>query len=304
MAGSGAAARSIDEVAVATVQRRLARLATPPWLHAEIAGRMAERLQLFKVAPRCVVDWSSFLGAGASHLVSTFPHAALMAVEPNSALLERSRQALHTPWWHARRWRAPAPATLLAADPALSIEAQLVWSNMALHGVADPLVLMQRWQRMVSPGGVVMFSCLGPDSVRELTELYAQLQWPAPTLPFVDMHDLGDMLVHAGLADPVMDQEHLTVHWDSASALCNDLRQLGGNVSPERYTGLRTPRWRAALHRALEALRDSSGRLALTFEVVYGHAFKAEAAVVSLSETHVSLEEMRRLVHASRKGRV
>lgn len=303
MTGSGAAARSIDEVAVATVQRRLARSATPPWLHAEIAGRMAERLQLFKTAPRCVVDWSSFLGAGAPQLTAAFPDAALIAVEPHDMLLERSRRALHTPWWHARRWRAPAATAVLAAQ-APSVEAQLVWSNMALHAAADPLALMQRWQRMVSPGGLVMFSCLGPDSLRELTSLYAQMQWPAPTLPFVDMHDLGDMLVHAGLADPVMDQEHLTVHWDSASALCSDLRLLGGNVSPDRYTGLRTPRWRAALHQALEALRDPSGRLALTFEVVYGHAFKAEAEVMAPAVTQVPLEEMRRLVRASRKGRV
>lgn len=300
MTGSSAAVRSIDEVAVATVQRRLARSATPPWLHAEIAGRMAERLQLFKVAPRCVADWSSFLGAGAQHLTAAFPDAALVAVEPHGMLLERSRQALHTPWWHARRWRASAPATLLATAD-VSIEAQLVWSNMALHGEADPLALMQRWQRMLSPGGLVMFSCLGPDSLRELTSLYAQLQWPAPTLPFVDMHDLGDMLVHAGLSDPVMDQEHLTVHWDSASALCSDLRQLGGNVSPDRYTGLRTPRWRQSLHQALESLRDRSGRLALTFEVVYGHAFKAEARKQAPSDTHVSLDEMRRLVRAPRQ---
>lgn len=303
MTGSGAAARSIDEVAVATVHRRLARSATPPWLHTEIAGRMADRLQLFKTAPRCVVDWSSFLGAGAQQLSAAFPEAALMAVDPHVMLRERSRQALHRPWWHARRWRAPAASTLLATEDG-SIEAQLVWSNMALHGEADPLALMQRWQRMLSPGGLVMFSCLGPDSLRELTSLYAQLQWPAPTLPFVDMHDLGDMLVHAGLADPVMDQEHLTVHWDSASALCRDLRQLGGNVSPDRYTGLRTPRWREALYQALEALRDRSGRLALTFEVVYGHAFKAEAAMTAPSDTLVPLEEMRRLVRASRKGRV
>lgn len=303
MAGSGAAARSIDEVAVATVQRRLARSASPPWLHAEVAGRMAERLPLFKAAPRCVVDWSSFLGAGASQLMAAFPDAALVAVDPHAMLLERSRQALHAPWWHARRWRGPAASTLLATEGG-SIEAQLVWSNMALHSEADPLALMQRWQRMLSPGGLVMFSCLGPDSLRELTSLYAQLQWPAPTLPFVDMHDLGDMLVHAGFADPVMDQEHLTVHWDNAAALCRDLRQLGGNVSPDRYTGLRTPRWRETLHQAMEALRDRNGRLALTFEAVYGHAFKAEAAMTVPSDTHVPLEEMRRLVRASRKGRV
>jgi malonyl-CoA O-methyltransferase len=300
MAGSSEATRSIDEAAVATVQRRLARLSAPPWLHAEIAGRMAERLLLFKTAPRRIVDWSSFLGASAQRLMATFPDAALIAVEPSDRLVERSRQFLRAPWWTPRRWTAPTAEVILAsATP--SAEAQLVWANMVLHGVTDPPALMQRWQQMLSPGGFVMFSCLGPDTVRELTSVYARLQWPAPTIAFVDMHDLGDMLVHAGFADPVMDQERLTVHWNSAAALCQDLRLLGGNVSPDRYPGLRTPRWRAALHAALEPLRDSSGRYALTFEIVYGHAFKAEVIASASVETQVPLEEMRRLLRSARK---
>ncbi len=303
MTGGSKATRSIDEAAVAAVQRRLARLSAPPWLHADIAGRMAERLLLFKTPPRRIVDWSSFLGASAQRLTTTFPDAALIAVEPSDILVERSRTALRSPWWTPRRWKAPAAEVILASATPLG-EAQLVWANMALHGVADPPELMQRWQRMLSPGGFVMFSCLGPDTVRELTSLYARLQWPAPTIAFVDMHDLGDMLVHAGFADPVMDQERLTVHWNSAAVLCKDLRLLGGNVSPDRYPGLRTPRWRAALHAALEPLRDSSGRYALTFEIVYGHAFKAELTAPAAAETLVTLEEMRRLLPSSRKSAV
>ena len=299
MAVSSEAMRSIDEAAVAAVQRRLARQTAPPWLHTEIAGRMAERLLLFKTPPRRIVDWSSFLGASAQRLATTFPEAQLIAVEPSDRLVERSRQLLRVPWWTPRRWTAPAAEVILASTtPGV---AQLVWANMVLHGVADPPALMQHWQRLLSPGGFVMFSCLGPDTVCELTALYARLHWPAPTIAFVDMHDLGDMLVHAGFADPVMDQERLTVHWDTASALCKDLRLLGGNVLPDRYPGLRTPRWQAALHAALEPLRDSSGRYALTFEIVYGHAFKAEAKMLAPAETQVSLEEMRRLLPSARK---
>ena len=300
MAGSSEATRSIDEAAVAAVQRRLARQIAPPWLHAEIAGRMAERLLLFKTPPRRIVDWSSFLGAGVQRLTATFPDVALIAVEPSDMLAERSRQLLRAPWWTPRRWTAPA-AEVILASATLPGDAQLVWANMVLHGVVDPPALMQRWQRMLSPGGFVMFSCLGPDTVRELTSVYARLQWPTPTIAFVDMHDLGDMLVHAGFADPVMDQERLTVHWNSASALCEDLRLLGGNVSPDRYPGLRTPRWQATLHKALDALRDSGGRYTLTFEIVYGHAFKADTIASAPAETQVPLEEMRRLLHSARK---
>ncbi len=300
MAVSSEATRSIDEAAVAAVQRRLARQTAPPWLHAEIAGRMAERLLLFKTPPRRIIDWSSFLGASAPRLTATFPNAAMVAIEPCESLLERSRVSLRAPWWTARRWKVPSAEAVLASTTPPE-PAQLVWANMVLHGVADPPALMQRWQRMLSPGGFVMFSCLGPDTVRELTALYARLQWPTPTIAFVDMHDLGDMLVHAGFADPVMDQERLTVHWNSAASLCQDLRLLGGNVSPDRYPGLRTPRWRTALHAALATLRDGSGRYALTFEIVYGHAFKAELPVLAPTETQVPLAEMRRLLKSARK---
>lgn len=300
MAASNEATRSIDEAAVAAVQRRLAQQTAPPWLHAEIAGRMAERLLLFKTPPSRIIDWSSFLGASAQRLTATFPGATLIAVEPSDVLVERSRMSLRSPWWTRKRWTAPAAEVTLVTE-ALSVQAQLVWANMVLHGVADPPALMQRWQRMLLPGGFVMFSCLGPDTLRELTALYARLQWPAPTIAFVDMHDLGDMLVHAGFADPVMDQERLTVHWNSAPALCKDLHLLGGNVSPDRHPGLRTPRWQDALYAALESLRDSSGRYALTFEIVYGHAFRAELTPSVRPETQVPLAEMRRLLQSSRK---
>lgn len=300
MAGSTEAARSIDDTAVAAVQRRLARLPQPPWLHVEIAGRMAERLLLFKAVPRRIVDWSSFLGASAPRLTSMYPDATVVAVEPSLGLLERSRARLQPPWWSPRRWTAPAAEVVLESAPG-PVDAHLIWANMVLHGATDPPALMQRWQRMLAPGGFVMFSCLGPDTVRELTSVYAHLDWPSPTIAFVDMHDLGDMLVRAGFADPVMDQEQLTVHWNSAEALCRDLRSLGGNVSPDRYTGLRTPRWLRRMHSALEPLRDGSGRYALTFEIVYGHAFKGEAASNTPTETQVSLEEMRRLLPSARK---
>lgn len=294
--------RLVDEAAVVALQHRLGRLPAPPWLHAEIAGRMAERLALFRMSPNRVVDWGSFLGAGAPLLTAAYPNAALVALESSDALARRSRQALKSPWWTGRRWKAPpvqVGVDLADPDPA---DAQLVWANMALHAVKDPPALMQRWHRMLAAGGFVMFSCLGPDTVRELRSLYARLGWPVPTIDFVDMHDLGDMLLHAGFADPVMDQETLTVHWDSPQALIGDLRMLGGNASPMRFSGLRTPRWLARLHGELDrSVRDANGRLGLTFEIVYGHAFKAAAKAEVPAETQVSLEEMRRLMREARR---
>ena len=113
---------------------------------------------------------------------------------------------------------------------------------------------------------------------------------------FVDMHDLGDMLVQAGFAAPVMDQEILTLTWDSPQALLSELRSLGANASPDRFAGLRTPRWRERLLTELRALAGPDGRIQMQFEVAYGHAFKATTRVPLSAETTVSLDDMRAMV--------
>jgi malonyl-CoA O-methyltransferase len=170
---------------------------------------------------------------------------------------------------------------------------------MMLHAVVDPVALIERWQRLLRVDGFVMFSCLGPGTLRELRGVYARLGWPAPTPGFIDMHDLGDMLVQAGFKDPVMDQETLTLRWNNPRALLAELRGLGGNTAPDRVAGLRTPRWRAQLERELEAIAAADGSIGMSFEVAYGHAFKAAPRLRKGEPTTVSLDDMRAMVRAS-----
>jgi malonyl-CoA O-methyltransferase len=293
------AARPLDAAAVDHAVRRLAAAATPPWLHAEVARRLGERLALVRARPAKLLDWSAFLGAGAAVLQAAQPQAERVVVEPHPALAARASHAPRGGW--LARLRRPA------APPALDLEAPgdarvgLVWSNMALHAVADPPRLFALWERVLAADGFVMFSCLGPGTLPELRALYAAQGWGVPTQPFVDMHDLGDMLVHAGFADPVMDQELLTLTWPDAGALLAELRGLGGNAAPNRCPGLRTPRWRARLAAALAASAGADGRIALRFEVVYGHAFKAAPRLRADAPTRVSLEDMRALVKTPRR---
>ncbi|CAN5685349.1 methyltransferase domain-containing protein [soil metagenome] len=298
------AARRLDRVAVNAALRRLGAAKEAPWLHGEVARRMAERLAIIRLKPERLVDWWSFLGTGAELLNAAYPKAQRLVVEPTADLLERSKAALQRPWWSAARWTGGgAEAVLDALDtpwPEASAGAQLVWANMMLHFVVDPPALFERWQRALGVDGFVMFSCLGPGTLRELRAIYQKLGWPAPTPGFIDMHDLGDMLVQAGFADPVMDQETLTLSWESSQALLTELHTLGGNTAPERQRGLRTPRWRAQLEHALEALRGADGRLSLSFEVAYGHAFKAAPRLRPGEETTVSLDDMRAMVRSGR----
>ena len=293
----GRAGRQIDAAAVDAALRRLARAPEPPWLHGEVARRMGERLALIRRKPATLIDWWAHTGCSAAVLEAAYPQARRLIVEPTEALRERSRADARRPWWTA--WRgAGRRVEVLDGEPAPN-SAQLVWSNMALHAAADPPRVLAAWQRALAADGFAMFSCLGPDSARELRPLYRRLGWGPPGIDFVDMHDLGDMLVHAGFADPVMDQERLTLHWPTPQAALAELRGLGGNASPRRAAGLRTPRWRDRLLGELGGLAAADGRLSMTFEIVYGHAFKAPPRPTACKIT-VTLDEMRALVRAPR----
>jgi malonyl-CoA O-methyltransferase len=291
----------LDAAAVQAVLRRLSRQETAPWLHGEVARRMAERLSLVKMKPERIADWWSFIGGGGAALQQAYPDALRIAVEPNGELLARSRTAHQERWWSPQRWRGRAVQVRAEAED-LDAPVQLVWANMMLHGVQDPPALFTRWQRALAVNGFVMFSCFGPDTLRELRGLYRHLCWPVPAPGFTDMHDLGDMLVHAGFADPVMDQETIRLSWSTPGALLAELRSLGGNVSRDRAPFLRTPRWKAELERELMSLAGGDGRLTLSFEIAYGHAFKALPRHQPGEATTVSLDDMRALVRGGRRA--
>jgi malonyl-CoA O-methyltransferase len=175
---------------------------------------------------------------------------------------------------------------------------------MGLHVQADPVSVLRTWAECLKVDGFVMFSTLGPGSLPELRALYQAEGWGPPLAPLVDMHDLGDMMVQAGLADPVVDQETLTLTWATAADALAELRTLGGNAAGDRFPGLRTPRWRRRIEAALEASghRRADGRVALSFEVVYGHAFKPLPKIRVAAQTAVPLEDMKTWVRGGRRS--
>jgi len=293
--------QDLDEQAVRRQVRRLAKNAEAPWLHTEVAQRMAERLQLIKMQPQACLQWGAWLGGGIESLQQQYPEAQALWVEPLNALHQRSQSQLQRSWWQRilpSQFRQ-APQLLRADDP-LPCPVQLLWSNMVLHGVEDKQGLFKTWHRQLSVDGFVMFALLGPDSFVELRQLFAAQGWGASAPAWPDMHDLGDMLVEAGFADPVMDQERLRLTWQSPEKLLTDLRLLGGNTATSRFKGLRTRHWRQALLQALETLRGPEGVIALSVELVYGHAFKPQPRVKLEGEARVSLDDMRGMLRKPR----
>ena len=288
---------------------RLAAEPAPPWLHGEIARRMGERLSIVKQVPQHVFDWWSELGAGTAALVEAYPKATITGVlRPSST--DATRPAVDTapapaatPAW--RRWlglgaSGPRAIAQSAVPPA---QAQLVWSNMSLHWAPDAPTLMREWQRALVVDGFLMFTTLGPGTLVSLSDVYRAHGWGTPYAPWTDMHDLGDMLVEAGFADPVMDQETLRLTWSTPAAALAELRALGMNNDVARFAGLRTPRWRERLLQALGAKVDREGRVVLEFEVVYGHAFKPVPRVKLAAQTEVGLEDMKSMLSRGRPAR-
>ena len=289
--------RAVDEAAFLRVQRRQAGATDAPWLHTEVARRMAERLPVIRQQPETVVDWWSHAGASGEVLDTAYPKARRLRVEATAtAPFVKSTTA---PWWTLRHWRRNEPPIDEAALP--PAVGHLLWANMMLHAAPDPERVMQQWRRALAVDGFLMFSTLGPDTLAGLREIYAAGGWGAAHAPFIDMHDLGDMLVGAGFADPVMDQERLTLTWATPEALLAELRTLGGNADPARFAGLRTPHWRDRLRAALRARAASDGRIALEFEIVYGHAFNPPPRAKLSGETRVPLDDLRAMARSGRR---
>ena len=268
--------------------------AESPWLHEEVARRMQARLQWIVRTPSSWVHWAPLQGGRQVHgqLLARYPKAQCYVLEGTPAQVEQARLQFGQAWWKPARWLAPA---LQVEQPRHTVD--MLWANMALHMAADPQALIQQWHATLAVDGFLMFSCLGPDTLRELRPVYAELGWGEPSHAFTDMHDWGDMLVHTGFAEPIMDMERITLSYSSADKLLQELRGLGRNLHPKRFPALRGRHWYRRLCEALEhALRGPDGRLELSFEVVYGHAFKPRPKLTVASETRVPLEEMRRFL--------
>lgn len=259
---------------------------------------MHERLQWIVQPPAAWCDWDPLRGGLQGHalVAGQFPQAASVIAETSSPQAQaRLQERFARPWWSPARWSSAAPRFGLPEDGAV----QMLWSNMALHMAADPQALIAQWHRALAVDGYLMFSCLGPDTLRELRALYAALGWPAPGHAFTDMHDWGDMLVHAGFSEPVMDMERITLTFASPERLLQELRGLGRNLHPQRFAALRGRRWREQLHQQLGqrlASEQHGGQLALTFEIVYGHAFKPAPRVRVAGESSVPLQDLRAML--------
>ncbi len=242
-------------------------------LQQEICARMLSRLDLIKLRPDAVLDAGSGSGNALAALAGRYPAARIVALDLALAMLERGRQRV--PWWKRLARSGPMAAcgdleSLPFADGAFG----LVWSNLALQWMNDLPAAFGEMHRVLAPGGLAMFTTFGPDTLKELRAAFRDADDRTHVNRFIDMHDIGDMLVAQRFADPVMDMECVTLTYDDVRALMRDLKSIGAhNATSGRPAGLTTRSRLARVEAGYESFRRD-GRLPATYEVIYGHAWK------------------------------
>jgi malonyl-CoA O-methyltransferase len=260
-------------------------------LQHEVCGRMRERLEYIKLQPDVILDAGSGTGNAIPGLLARYPGVPLIAIDLACAMLVRARGRLR--WWQTLP-ALRAPLHTVCADierlPLKSEAVSLVWSNLALQWVGDLPRTFAELHRVIAPAGLLMFSTFGPDTLKELRRSYEGTDGHTHVHRFVDMHDIGDMLLATGYADPVMDMEQLTLTYDDVFALMRELKAIGAhNAAPGRPATLSSKSLLRKVEHNYEAFRRE-GKLPATFEVVYGHAWKPQRRVSSTGHRVIDIK--------------
>lgn len=239
------------------------------FLHREVGGRLLERLDLIKLKPEVILDIGCGTGAITVELMKKYRKARIVGMERTPAMVAKARK--RGPWWRTLRVLTGEPEILPLANACCD----LIFSNLALPWVSDLDQALAEFRRVLKPGGALLFSTLGPDTLLELRRSWATASDGYNHVNgFLDMHDIGDALLRARLAEPVMDVERLTLTYAQVEDLVRDLKTLGArNMTLGRPMGLTGKgRWQA-VREAYEQQRRPDGLLPVSCEVIYGHAW-------------------------------
>ncbi len=246
-----------------------------------VGERLLERLEIIKMQPQTIVD----VGCGTGGLMRTvgerFKQAQLYAVDIAVPMLHQARAQAPRGFWLFSQSRHFFVAAAAQALPFANQSVDLLISNLMLQWCNDFHKVFQEFARVLKPDGVLLFSTLGPDSLKQLRQAWANVDDYSHVNRFLDMHELGDGLLASGLTNPVMDVDWLTYHYPDVKSVVKNIRGIGGhNVLAGRSRGLTGKNKWQQMTTAYEALRQTEG-LPLSYEVVYGHALGCQLNAVS-----------------------
>ncbi|MFW2371553.1 MAG: malonyl-ACP O-methyltransferase BioC [Gammaproteobacteria bacterium] len=263
-------------------------------LQREVCTRMLDRLDWVKLKPEIVLDVGAGTGWGAQGLLQKYSSARVLAMDLSLPMMQQTRKK-------SRWFRKPG---LICGDaealPLADQSIDLIFSSLMLQW-CDPQTVFNEFLRVLKPGGLLMFATFGPDTLKELRHCWAQLDQAQHVNSFIDMHDLGDSLLHSGFAEPVMDMDMMSLTYQDARTVMSDLKAIGANTPMQgEYKGLLTPRKLQRVLDAYEAFRQQ-GVLPASFEVIYGHGWKplgpaqkSQSTRADVNEYRVSLDSLKK----------
>ena len=240
-------------------------------LQAEVLSRLLERLQYIKHKPASILDVGCGTGKGIRGLQKHYPGARVHAMDiAHQMLLEASRQYR---WWSKK----PRVVADMESLPFRAASFDMLFSSLALQWSNDLKQSLNELARVGKPGGLLMFATLGPMTLNELDQAWRDIDNQPRVHDFIDMHDVGDAMVQAGFAQPVVDAETIRMEYQSFSELLGDIKGIGAsNAALSRSRGLMTPRRLRKLEDAYKAYGFESNKFLASYEVVYGHAWLSD----------------------------
>lgn len=249
------------------------------WLQEVARSELLSRLDLLHASPRAVLDLGAGTGLAAREMKRRFRAAAVTAADISAPMLEVARR-------HSRFWR---PIRVVHADarelPFDSASFDLVFSNLMLQWLAPPDAALAEIRRVLKPGGLLLASSFGPETLKELRAAWQAADAGVHVNEFIDVHDLGSALARAGFAEPVLDVDRHEHHYDDARALMRELKAIGAhNMDARRARGLTGRRAFARMEAAYEAMRGKSG-VPATWQLVYAVAWAPAASPGSRQES-------------------
>ncbi|MGD8911066.1 MAG: malonyl-ACP O-methyltransferase BioC [Chromatiales bacterium] len=257
-------------------------------LQREIAGRMLDRLTYIKHQPTVVLDVGAGTGDATHALVRRYSEAQVIALDFALPMLQQTRKRPSTNTRHPDCLCGDAEQLPLA-----DCSVDMIFSNATLQWCNDLPGTFKEFLRVLRPNGMLLFSTFGPDTLMELRASWAAVDGGSHVSPFWDMHNIGDAMLQAGLAEPVVDVDRLQLSYADVPALMRDLKTLGAhNATQDRPRGLTGKGRLRAMFQAYEQFRKD-GRLPASYEVVYGHAW-APTQQQADGVTQIPLEMVRR----------
>ena len=256
----------------------------------EIGLRLFERLDYLKIEPQWILDLGCGPGYFSKRLKKKYPQATVVGFDLAFQMLKeaKAKQQFLNKWPLLNGDMSEMPFTAELFD--------LVFANQVIHWSPAWPTLMKELNRVMTVNGCLMFSTLGPDTFCEIKDAWSGIDEHAHANDYIDMHHIGDYLLGHDFLDPVVDMEYLTAHYESAQHLVTALKHQGvRNIHQERRRGL-TGRhaWNAFLEK-LSVLQTAQGKVPLTYEVYYGHAWKGEPRQKTKgTETLVPLSQLKR----------